>query len=381
MAVHPASHPRRTETDAGALVKVAALLLGLLVGTLGIVAVLLWADARQSRDANSAATPPAQAAHNHATDHATALPLNSFAGMVPADAQALAEAHKPYDAAMPPIAATDVVRVRMVMKHKTVDVAPGVKYNVWAFDGKYSAPGPIIHVRQGQAVEFTLVNGGEIPHSMDFHAARTAPNVAFKDVMPGKSFTFRFKADDPGVFMYHCGTKPVLAHIANGMYGAIVVEPKQALPKAHKEYVLVASEWYLDSDGIDQPASLSMAKAHQMTPDWTTFNGYANQYVTHPLTSKPGETVRFWVVAAGPTLDTNFHVVGTVLDRAWVNGDMTRFQRNVQTVGVPAGGGAVFDVKIDKEGLYPFVSHAFAHVDLGQVGLLKVGNPKGSMSH
>jgi nitrite reductase (NO-forming) len=118
-----------------------------------------------------------------------------------------------------------------------------------------------------------------------------------------------------------------------------------------------------------------------MTPDWTTFNGYANQYVTHPLTSNPGETVRFWVVAAGPTLDTNFHVVGTILDRAWVDGDMTRFERGVQTVSVPAGGGAVFDVKIDEPGTYPFVSHAFAHVDLGQVGILKVGNPEGGSSH
>ena len=216
---------------------------------------------------------------------------------------------------------------------------------------------------------------------MDFHAARIAPNVAFRDVAPGESFTFRFKATDAGVFMYHCGTKPVLAHIANGMYGAIVVEPKKPLPKADREYVLVASEWYLSTDGTKGAASLDMNKARAMMPDWTTFNGYANQYVNHPLTSNPGETVRFWVVAAGPTLDTNFHVVGTIFDRAWPNGDMTRFQSGVQTVSVPSGGGGVFDVKIDKEGLYPFVSHAFAHVDLGQVGLLKVGNPEGTMSH
>ena len=153
------------------------------------------------------------------------------------------------------------------------------------------------------------------------------------------------------------------------------------LPPADKEYVLVSSEWYLNGDGIEEPASLDMAKARSMMPDWTTFNGYANQYVTHPLTAKPGETVRLYVVAAGPTLDTDFHVVGTIFNRAWVNGDMTQYQQGVQTVGVPAGGGAVFDVKIDEPGLYPFVSHAFAHVDLGQVGLLKVGNPKGSTSH
>jgi nitrite reductase (NO-forming) len=314
-------------------------------------------------------------------DHNTALPLESFAGQVPENAGELAEAAQPYDAALPPLRAGDVVKVHMVMKHRVVEIAPGVKYNVWAFDGAYGAPGPIVHVRQGQTVEFTLTNGGTIPHSMDFHAARIAPNVAFRDVAPGESFTFRFKANDPGVYMYHCGTKPVLAHIANGMYGAIVVQPAQALPRADREYVLVASEWYLNGDGIDQPASLDMAKARAMMPDWTTFNGYANQYVTHPLVSDPGETVRFWVVAAGPTLDTNFHVVGTIFNRAWPNGDMTRFQSGVQTVAVPAGGGAVFDVKIDEPGLYPFVSHAFAHVDLGQVGLLKVGDVEGTSSH
>jgi nitrite reductase (NO-forming) len=371
---------RTASTDSGAFAKVAALLLGFLVAVVGFFALMLWVDAREARDDANAAAAVAKAGAAVHGEHAVALPLDSFAGKVPANAQELAAAHKPYDAALPALQPGEVVKVHMVMKDRTVEIAPGVSYKVWAFDGDYSAPGPIVHVRQGQTVEFTLTNGGSIPHSMDFHAARIAPNEAFRDVAPGESFTFRFEANDPGVFMYHCGTKPVLAHIANGMYGALVVRPKD-LPPADNEYALVASEWYLNGDGIEQPASLSMEKARAMMPDWTTFNGYANQYVTHPLTADPGETTRFWVVAAGPTLDTNFHVVGTIFDRAWVNGDMTRFQTGVQTVLVPAGGGAVFDVKIDEPGLYPFVSHAFAHVDLGQVGLLKVGNPKGTMSH
>jgi nitrite reductase (NO-forming) len=360
---------------------VATMLLGFLVAVLGFIALLMWADARESRDA--AATPAhGIAGHDHATDHNVALPLNSFAGVVPGNAAELAEAHRAYDATLPPLQAGDLVKVHMTLKDMVVEVAPGVRYNTWAFDG-HGVPGPIVHVREGQTVEMTLKNGGAIPHSIDFHAARIAPNVAFKDVLPGESFSFRFKATDPGVYMYHCGTKPVLAHIANGMYGAIVVTPTtKPLPKADKEYVLVASEWYLNGDGITEPASLDMSKARAMMPDWTTFNGYANQYVTHPLAARPGETVRFWVVAAGPTLDTAFHVVGTIFDRAWVNGDVTNAPQNgVQTVLVPAGGGGVFDVKIDEPGLYPFVSHAFAHVDLGQVGLLKVGNPKGTMSH
>jgi nitrite reductase (NO-forming) len=370
----------------GAGWKVAVLLLGIAVGAFLIVAVAMLQATDEARDqvnaAQSAGTPAATG-HDHSAHDATAtqsLPLQSFAGTAAPNAEALAKAHAAYDATLPPAPAGELARVRMVLKDMVVEVAPGVKYNTWAFDG-HGAPGPIVHVREGQMVEMTLVNGGAIPHSIDFHAARIAPNVAFKDIAPGESFTFRFRANDPGVYMYHCGTKPVLAHIANGMYGAIVVSPATPLPAADREYVLVASEWYLNGDGVTQPASLDMAKARAAMPDWTTFNGYANQYVTHPLRSSPGETVRFYVVAAGPTLDTNFHVVGTIFDRAWVNGDMTQFQQGVQTVGVPAGGGAVFDVKIDEPGLYPFVSHAFAHVDLGQVGLLKVGNPKGTMGH
>jgi nitrite reductase (NO-forming) len=333
-----------------------------------------------SRNEEPQATATAPAAQDHSA-HNVSLPLASFAGQVPDNSDELAKAHKAYDAKLPPLQAGNLAKVHMTLKDMVVEIAPGVRYNTWAFDG-HGAPGPVIHVREGQTVEMTLTNGGSIPHSIDFHAARIAPNIAFRDVNPGESFTFKFKATDPGVFMYHCGTKPVLAHIANGMYGAIVVSPAKALPKVDHEYVLVASEWYLNGDGIKQPASLDMAKARSMAPDWTTFNGYANQYVTHPLTANPGETTRFYVVAAGPTLETAFHVVGTLFDRAWPNAAVTNPPQNgVQTVSVPPGGGGVFDVKVDEPGLYPFVSHAFAHVDLGQVGLLKVGNVHGTMSH
>jgi nitrite reductase (NO-forming) len=373
-ATRPTSHKHR-DSGSGVGVKILALFLGIAVGVLAIVAVVLVQVADDARDEASAATP----AHDHSSS-AVSLPLQSFAGKTGENAEELAMAHEATSAVLPPVPAGELVKVQMTLKDMVVEIAPGVRYNTWAFDG-HGAPGPIVHVREGQMVEMTLTNGGAIPHSIDFHAARIAPNVAFRDVAPGESFTFRFRANDPGVYMYHCGTKPVLAHIANGMYGAIVVDPATPLPKADREYVLVASEWYLNGDGVSEPASLDMNKARTTQPDWTTFNGYANQYVTHPLTSKPGETVRFYVVAAGPTLDTNFHIVGTIFNRAWVNGDMTQFQQGVQTVGVPAGGGAVFDVKIDDVGLYPFVSHAFAHVDLGQVGLLKVGNPPGTMTH
>jgi nitrite reductase (NO-forming) len=359
------------QPESGVLVKVVAIFLGIAVALLAILAI--WIGTSNGSD-----TPAATTEHQH-SEAAAAAATPSYAGMAPANADAIATAHKPYPAAMPALQPGPVANIDLGIVHRTVSIAPGIEYDAWAFDN--GVLGPPIHVREGQRVNVTMTNNAPIPHSIDFHAARIAPNVAFRDIAPGESFKFSFIANDPGVYMYHCGTKPVLAHIANGMYGAIVVEPKEALPLADRDYVLVSSEWYLSAPGLDEPASLDMVKAHQMTPDWVTWNGYAGQYVKHPLTADPGDTVRFWVVTAGPSFDTAFHVVGTILDRAWVNQDMTQYQQGVQTVSVPAGGGGVFDVKIDDPGLYPFVSHSFASVDMGLVGLLKVGNPEGTMSH
>jgi nitrite reductase (NO-forming) len=368
-----------------ALLGVASVLLGLLVVLLGLFALMMWLDARNARhDAtqSAASMSAAMGSGSSSSSSADLGALTSYAGAAPANADALATAHQPYPAELPPAPAGAVADVHLVLSDIDVQIAPGINYKAWAWAG--GAPGPVIHVRQGQLVKITLTNKGAIVHSVDFHAARIAPNKAFTDVLPGTSVSYSFRANDPGVFMYHCGTKPVLMHIANGMYGAIVVEPQSGiLPKADKNYVLVASEWYLDSDGIDHPAQFDMAKAHARQPDWMTFNGYAGQYVKHPLTAQPGELVRFWVVDAGPSLDTDFHIVGTILNTAYIFGDMNPADalHNVQTVTVPAGGGGVFDVKIDQPGLYPFVSHAFAAVDQGQVGLLNVGNVKGTMSH
>jgi len=389
--------PRRSSaekrSDSIALWGVVSLLLGILVAVLGFFALMMWVDAHNAKDAANRAA--AKVSGGAATADMPGMPgmaagdmapaasgLRSFAGAAPANADALATAHKPYPATLPDAQAGPVANVNLALTDITVQIAPGVKYSAWAWAG--GAPGPVIHVRQGQLVKVTLTNKGAIPHSVDFHAARVAPDKAFGDVLPGKSVSYTFRANDPGVFMYHCGTKPVLMHIANGMYGAIVVEPRPGvLPKADRNYVLVASEWYLASDGLRTAAQFDMNKAHARQPDWMTFNGYAGQYVKHPLVAKPGELVRFWVVDAGPSLDTDFHIVGTIINSAYPFADMNPADalHNVQTVTVPAGGGGVFDVKIDKPGLYPFVSHAFAAVDEGQVGLLKVGNVQGTMSH
>ena len=308
------------------------------------------------------------------TAAAAAEPSGAAAG-----GSAAAPAHKAYDAALPPVGAGTVHHYTIRLADEILDIAPGVRYQGWTFDGV--SPGPVIHVRQGDWVDITLVNGGAIPHSIDFHAALTAPDKSFKTIPKGGSVHFRFRAETPGAFMYHCGTPPVLAHIANGMYGAIVVDPKAGLPHVAKSYVLVSGEWYMVGDGKAQPATLDFEKARQMRPDFVTFNGYANQYKDQPLTADPGDTVRFYVVDAGPSLDTDFHVVGAILDRVYLDGTTTDVLHGVQTQLVPAGGGMVFDVKFREAGIFPFVSHAFAAVDMGELGLVNVGHVAGTMSH
>jgi nitrite reductase (NO-forming) len=376
-----------TPRESGVGIKLLALFLGLTVCVMGFFGLWLALSAQHARDdankaatrASSASSRPAMPGMSRPAVAGGTYASPSFAGIAPANADALAAARPAAPALLPAAPAGDVANVRLVIAHGVVSIAPGIRYDAWTFGG--SAPGPAIHVRQGQLVKVTLVNNAPMPHSVDFHAGRIAPNIAFSDVAPGATKTFSFRANDPGVFMYHCGTAPAFEHIANGMYGSIVVEPAN-MPKADVQYVLVSSEWYLSKPGTTSPASLDLVKAEQMTPDWVTWNGYAAQYKVHPLTAMPGQTVRFWVVDAGPSLNTEFHVVGTLLNRAWVNADLRDApQHDIQTAIVPAGGGGVFDVKIDQPGIYPFVSHSFASVMLGEVGLLNVGHVAGTMNH
>lgn len=364
-----------------------------MAGLILLVGTIVWAD-RSGASRSSTREGVVAATSSSGTTATVAPTASSPAGEVnptPAATAVIPSHHeqaaagstssapqKPYPAELPPLT-SGVKVVKLTLEDVTREIAPGVRFQAWTFSG--GAPGPVIHVVQGQKIHVELTNHGAIPHSIDFHAARVAPTRAFRDVKPNQTISFDFTAADAGVFMYHCGTPPVLAHIASGMYGVIIVEPKGGWqPKADRNYVLVASEWYLNGDGKSEPAGLDMTKAREIRPDYVTWNGYAAQYKDHPLAARKGENVRFFVMDAGPSLNTNFHVVGSILDRAWTDGDPAHALTDVQTVLVPAGGGAVFDTHFDENGLYPFVSHSFASVDLGQVGLLDVGGVKGNMS-
>ncbi len=367
--------------------------LAIFLGGLSVVAALtVWALTSSGGTPSAIAAPPVAAATQDdggmagmpgmTSTAAAATSTASASAATTADANASVKAtpaHATYDAGLPAVGAGTEHHYTIRLLDETFEIAPGVSYQGWTFDG--GSPGPVVHVRQGDWVDITLVNDGAIPHSIDFHAALIAPDVAFKTIPKGGSVHFRFRAETPGAFMYHCGTPPVLAHIANGMYGAIIVDPKEAMPPVAKSFVLVSGEWYMEGDGKAKPATLDFEKARQIRPDYVTFNGFANQYKDHPLTADPGDTVRFYVVDAGPSLDTDFHVVGAILDRVYLDSTVTNVLRGVQTQLVPAGGGMIFDVKFRDRGIYPFVSHAFAAVDMGEVGLVNVGNVDGTMSH
>lgn len=274
----------------------------------------------------------------------------------------------PVDPSPPPRATAHLVRVHFVIHDTLIEVSKGVHYRAWSFEGR--VPGPTVRVTQGDSVDFTLVNHGTIPHSMDFHAAQIAPNKYYVNVNPNDSIHYQFVADVPGVFMYHCGTAPVAAHIANGMYGALIVDPRVPRPPAH-ELVFVQSEFYLVPDTSSQPHSLSWDRLLGLAPDYVTFNGRSAQYSTHPISVKVNELLRLYVVNAGPNRFSSFHVVGGIFERVFVDGSQASPLVGVQTVSVPVGGGSIFEIRLKQAGEYPFVTHAFADATKGAVGVFK----------
>jgi nitrite reductase (NO-forming) len=263
-----------------------------------------------------------------------------------------------------------------------VPAGPGVAavtYHVWTFDG--TAPGPVIRVHLGDTVRFTLRNASTLgmQHSIDFHAAMTPwanlPSGSgpltgnYQPVNPGETKTFDWVAMLPGVFMYHCGVAPVLEHIANGMYGAIIVEPDN-LPK-EREYVLVNSEFYPGAKPIKGIYYGDFTAMQAATPKYVVWNGVADQYQTNPLVARPNEKFRIWVVNVGPTLTSAWHVIGSMFN-SYADGNAANVIYGDQTYNIAPGGAAMFELQVPNPGLYPFVTHAFAYTDRGAVGLIKI---------
>jgi nitrite reductase (NO-forming) len=273
-----------------------------------------------------------------------------------------------FDPGLPPVARERTTRLQFTAQEVPIRISDDTVISAWTFDGEI--PGPIVHVKQGDTVEFTLVNHGSIPHSMDFHAAQIDPKVAFRSIVPGQSVSYTFRARYPGVYMYHCGTSPVLMHIGSGMVGAVVVDPPSPLPTA-KEFVLVESEYYLAA-AVAGVMPFDYTKMLATLPDYVVFNGRPSQYMTAPIKVKVGDRVRFYVVNAGPTHPCNFHVVGEQFDTVYLGAPPGFPLRGVQTFAVAPGGGMVFEMLADIPGEFVFVNHGFGHGQKGAIGILSV---------
>jgi nitrite reductase (NO-forming) len=264
--------------------------------------------------------------------------------------------------------------IDMPMIEKDITVATGYVVHAWTFGG--TVPGPTIRVHLGDTVRVHLTNQGTMSHSIDFHASQTAMNDQMVEIKPGATFTYTFRADYAGVWMYHCGTAPALEHIANGMFGMVIVEPKGGLPKVDNELAFVQSEWYLASQG--QPADYGKASSGAPAPDFVVFNGVANQYKENPVKVASKGRVRVFVLDAGPNIDSSFHVVGTIFDTVIKEG-MVLERGNAdgwgaQAVDLSPAQGAIIEFSPRQDGMYPFVTHAFNFVTRGAIGVLSAGD-------
>ncbi len=270
----------------------------------------------------------------------------------------------------------DLIDVEMVVEERLATVAEGFVQQIWTFNG--TMPGPVIRTQVGDTVRVHLINPPEatVSHSLDFHASQVAWNDEMRSIAPGEELIYEFTTDYAGVWMYHCGTDPVLHHIANGMFGMVIVEPEGGLPPIENEFVIVQHEWYLGPQGEIS----SFAKANQAAPapDFVMFNGAAFHYRDNPIEIPTGEEIRLFVLNVGPSIDSSFHIVGTIFDQVTKEG--VHLERGndgnwaSQAVDLAPAQGAVIELQAAEDGLYPMVTHAFNFPGRGALGLLQAGD-------
>lgn len=278
----------------------------------------------------------------------------------------------------PPITRTHntKVKVQLEVKELTQRLADGVTYTFWTFGGE--VPGKFIRIKEGDLVEFHLSNhpDNKMPHNIDLHAVTGQGGGAGASLTaPGHSSVFSFTAINPGLYVYHCATAPVGMHIANGMYGLILVEPKKGLPKVDKEFYVMQSEFYTKGkNGEAGYQPFDMEKAIKEQPDYVVFNGSVGAMTgDKAITAEVGQTVRMYVGNGGPNLISSFHVIGEIFDKVYSWGGIKADQEQVQTVLVPAGGSAMVDFKIEVPATYILVDHSiFRAFNKGALGMLKV---------
>jgi nitrite reductase (NO-forming) len=279
----------------------------------------------------------------------------------------------PIDATLPPAPNSTVHDVTWHIKDVKTAVAPDVTQLLWTFDGR--VPGPALRGKVGDRFNVTVVNDAAMTHNIDFHVESGPPATVMTPIDPGKTHTYSFVATHAGAWLYHCSTEPMLMHMGNGMYGALIIDPPD-LPKADAEFILVGSELFFGPEGdVGDYAKMAADK-----PDAVVFNGYPFAYTHAPLTAKVGELVRIWVVDAGPSRSLSFHVIGAPFTTEYLNGAyLLKDGRSAggesgaaQTLPVDPGNGGFVELRFADAGTYPFVSHAMADAVIGASGSFTV---------
>ena len=300
-------------------------------------------------------------------------------------------------AELKPLDPSPVKRVQLDTTHKIIELAPGVQFSAWTFGDQ--VPGPAIRARVGDTIHFSMTNRSDeampgglmmmaapMMHSMDFHAAMVSPQDKYRSIAPGQTIEFDFKLNYPGIFMYHCGTPMILEHIASGMYGALIVEPREGYPtKVEREYLVVQSEFYVKPDATGRKVGgaplyvLDTERLRAAQPNYTVFNGAHNGMVKKPLPAKAGERVRLFVLNVGPSKTSSFHVVGTIFDKVWLEGNPANQMLGMQTVLLGSSNSAIMEMMIPEDGSYIMVDHHFANASQGAIGLISTLPPKQSV--
>ena len=304
--------------------------------------------------------------------------------------------------------------VRLDIVAQEIEIAPGVRYQAWTFGG--SVPGPVIHVREGDRVNFVMRNRTHervsasspdksdapflqqlaasslqkaaplaVPmhHSMDFHAATVAADDKWQMILPGQSIKFEWVANYPGVYMYHCGVPPVLQHVAMGQYGIVIVSPRDGFPtddEAARRYAVVQSEFYLKPGGPNGLYELDYDAALRKQPSHVLFNGHLAALSEHPLTARVGERVRLYFHNVGPNDQASTHVIGAIFDRVWFEGNPKNEMRGMQTALIGSSNGAVLELIVPEEGRYVLVDHEFADASKGAIGQIVALSKTGTMT-
>ncbi len=267
------------------------------------------------------------------------------------------------------------VIVRLEAKEYRADIAKGTQYDYWGYNGQ--VPGPFIRVREGDTIEFHFKNsaGSKNTHTVDFHSM-TGPCGAACILMtePGKESIVQAKALNPGVFVYHCAAPPIPVHIANGLYGLILVEPKNGLAKVDREYYVMQSEFYTETPiGTKGLAPFSSKNGMDENPTYVVFNGKVGSLMGDgALQAKTGETVRLFVGNIGPNLISSFHVIGEVFDNVYREGTLSEPAHNIQTTLIPSGGASMVEFKVEVPGDFTIVDHSIFRINKGALGRLHV---------